>query len=99
MKKLTDFCENLKYSKNVRKYGLLLSYDEKNKPILHIGDQNGSVYIKKFQGRFELDKFLIEAVILRLSCHNKDIKQVKDIYNNLINFMNDEERVSQNAIM
>lgn len=99
MKKLTDFCVNLKFSKNVRIYGLLLSYDEKNKPILHIGDENGSVYIKKFSGRFDLDKFLVEAVLLRLSCHNKDIKEVKKAYNNLISFMNDEERVSENAIM
>lgn len=76
--------ENIKFGSNVRKMGLLLSYDKKHHPVIHIGNENCRILIKKFCGRFDMDKFLVEAVLLRMSASKQNIKEVRDFYNRLI---------------
>lgn len=99
LKKIDDVLEKHKFSKNVKKMGLMLSYDNKKHPVLNIGNEDGLILLRKFCGHFDLDKFLVEAVLLRMSIAPENLKEVRKTYNNLIDFLNDEERVSQNAIL
>lgn len=92
MSKIKDISVKFKFSKNVKRCGLLISYDEKKHPVIYVGNENKNVYLKKFCGRFDLDKFLAEAVILRM-CANKatTMNTVRSIYNNIVAFVQDEE--------
>lgn len=99
IKKLNESIEKHKFSKNIKRYGLLLSYDDRKHPVLNVCNDNGSVLLRKFCGRFDLDKFLVEAVLLRMSIAPENVKEVRKAYNNLIDFLNDEDRVSENAIL
>lgn len=92
MKKLDEIVQNRKFSKNVQKCGLLISYDEKKHPVIYVGNEDKSVFLKKFCGRFDLDKFLAEAVILRMSVKKATtMNMVRSIYNNIVAFVNDKE--------
>ena len=90
MTKLGDISVKYKFSRNVKRCGLLIAYDEKKHPVIYIGNDDRNVYLKKFCGRFDLDKFLAEAVILRM-CANKatTMNTVRSVYNNIVAFVRD----------
>lgn len=93
MSKIKDISVKFKFSKNVKRCGLLISYDEKKHPVIYIGNEDKNVYLKKFCGRFDLDKFLVESVLLRMSVTDKNtINTVRDFYSRIVDFVKDEYR-------
>ena len=91
MSKVNEFCSKLKFSKNCRDFGLLIHYDEKNRPILSIGNSDSQVLLRRFKGKFDMNKFLVESVLLHMCVHNSELTIVRQAFNNISNFLNDEE--------
>lgn len=92
MSKVKDVVIKMKFSKNVKKVGLMIAYDDHKHPVIYIGDENKNVYLKKFCGRFDLDKFLVEAVILRMcALKSSQLNTVRSVYNNIVAYVNDNE--------
>lgn len=52
------------------------------------------VLLKCFRNNAEYSRFLLEAVILRMSVHNKDIKKVRETYKKLCNFIREKRKSS-----
>lgn len=88
---MTSIISDFKFSRNVCKLGLLLSYDKKHHPVLNIGNENYKILMKKFCGRFDLDKFLVEAVIMRMGSSKENLKEVHNFYNCLCSFAKEKE--------
>lgn len=71
---------------------LCISKDEKNNLFLNVEDTvtGKRMLLKKFNGQYHYQKFLVEAVLLRLISNKKLSKKAIDCYYNLIKFLKDE---------
>nr|CDL66004.1 unnamed protein product [uncultured bacterium] len=55
--------------------------------LVHDEVSNEFLVIKDFKNEKDYERFLVEAVILRESCHNKDISHVRKMYRKICDFL------------
>ena len=96
---MTTIITNFKFSKRLKALSLMICHDKKGHPVLYYGTDNAhKILVKKFCGQFDLDKYLVESVMLHLSASKKNIADVRDVYCRLYDALNAIEVVSDEKI-
>lgn len=81
------------YSKKVKQMELVVCEDdEKKSKYIAVTDGQNRILLSKLKGYFAFKKFLIEAVLLRLTCPKPTLKAVREVYCNLANTLIEKEK-------
>lgn len=86
-----SFLDDIKFKKHSKEVTLMLGEDVKKNLVIYMANDKDKILIKKFLGRFQYDKFMCEAVILRMIVGSKStaLKKARDIYVNMCDAIND----------
>lgn len=81
------------YDKKVEDFELMLTQD-KNLYRMYAKDHKTDevVFLKNFVTREAYNRFLVEAIIMRLSAKKEQVSKVRKMYENLLKFLRDNSR-------
>jgi hypothetical protein len=83
----TGLIDEYKFSKSCKKAEIFLTYDDKKRPILYVGNGRKKMLLKRFIADFQYKRFLIECVLCYMYADKKYLKKIHQGYNNIVKFL------------